>query len=80
MYMHSWPQWFCHIDDDVYVNVEQLKKLLFHYDPSKPYYIGRHWRTELGLTVRHSFTKFYVCVYQLLMHMQPFIRMLSVSP
>ena len=39
------------MDDDVYVNVEQLKNLLLHYDSLKPYYVGRHWRTELGLTV-----------------------------
>ena len=37
---HSY-QWFCHFDDDVYVNVPQLSKLLQQYDPHQPYYIGK---------------------------------------
>lgn len=52
----SWAQWFCHVDDDVYVNVEQFKRLLLHYDPVKPYYVGRHWRAALGRTVRSCCT------------------------
>ena len=39
-------QWFCHFDDDVYVNVKQLSNLLQKYDYNKPYYIGR-WPQEL---------------------------------
>ena len=34
-------QWFCHSDDDVYVNVPKLSRLLQQYDPHKPYYIGK---------------------------------------
>ena len=34
-------QWFCHFDDDVYVNIEPLSKLLQQYDPNKPHYIGK---------------------------------------
>ncbi|XP_065898656.1 beta-1,3-N-acetylglucosaminyltransferase lunatic fringe-like [Dysidea avara] len=34
-------QWFCHFDDDVYVNVPQLSKLLQQYDPHQPYYLGK---------------------------------------
>ena len=34
-------QWFCHIDDDMYVNVLQLSQFLQLYDPHKPYYIGK---------------------------------------
>ena len=34
-------QWFCHIDDDVYVNVPQLSHQLQQFDPHKPYYIGK---------------------------------------
>ncbi|XP_065898738.1 beta-1,3-N-acetylglucosaminyltransferase manic fringe-like isoform X2 [Dysidea avara] len=35
-------QWFCHFDDDVYVNVPQLSKLLQQYDPHQPYYLGKY--------------------------------------
>ncbi|XP_065919467.1 beta-1,3-N-acetylglucosaminyltransferase radical fringe-like isoform X2 [Dysidea avara] len=34
-------QWYCHFDDDVYVNVKELSNLLSKYDQSKPYYVGR---------------------------------------
>ncbi|XP_065919474.1 beta-1,3-N-acetylglucosaminyltransferase radical fringe-like [Dysidea avara] len=37
-------QWYCHFDDDIYVNVKELSNLLSKYDPSKPYYIGRYPR------------------------------------
>jgi len=33
-------EWFCHVDDDMYVNVEQLSGVLQQYDPAHPYYIG----------------------------------------
>ena len=33
-------QWFCHADDDAYVNVPKLSRLLQQYDPHKPCYIG----------------------------------------
>ena len=39
-------QWFCHFDDDMYVNVPALGRLLRQYDPHKPYYIGR-WPGEV---------------------------------
>ncbi|XP_065889885.1 beta-1,3-N-acetylglucosaminyltransferase lunatic fringe-like [Dysidea avara] len=45
-------QWYCHVDDDIYVNVPQLSHVLQQYDPSKPYYIGKFpW------IVRHEFDK-----------------------
>ena len=34
-------QWFCHADDDVYVDVPKLSHLLQQYDPHKPYYVGK---------------------------------------
>ena len=34
-------QWYCHSDDDVYVNVPLLSQLLQQYDAHKPYYFGR---------------------------------------
>ena len=37
---HSY-QWFCHFDDDIYVNILQLNQLLQQYDPHKPYYVGK---------------------------------------
>ena len=44
-------KWFCHFDDDIYVNVKELLKLLSQYDSSKPYYIGRNPRGPLGAGV-----------------------------
>jgi len=34
-------QWFCHFDDDVYVNIPRLHQLLKQYDSHRPYYIGK---------------------------------------
>ena len=39
-------QWFCHVDDDVYINIPELSHLLQQYDPHQPYYIGRWMRTK----------------------------------
>jgi len=45
-------QWYCHFDDDIYVNVPQLSSVLQQYDPSKPYYIGKYpW------IIRHQYDK-----------------------
>ena len=33
--------WMCHIDDDQYMNVWKLKRMLIKYDPNKPWYIGK---------------------------------------
>ena len=49
-------KWYCHFDDDVYVNVKELSKLLSQYNSSKPYYIGRNPRGPNGVKVRS-----YVC-------------------
>ena len=38
--LHSY-QWYCHVDDDVYVNVPQLSHFLQQYDSHKPYYLGK---------------------------------------
>jgi fringe protein len=42
--------WWCHFDDDNYVNVPALRRLLANFDPSLDYYIGRP-STELPLRV-----------------------------
>ncbi|UJR26861.1 hypothetical protein I4U23_008172 [Adineta vaga] len=34
--------WFCHFDDDQYVNVDNLQKYLSTLDSTFPYYIGRN--------------------------------------
>ena len=47
------PKWYCHFDDDVYVNVKELSTLLSHYDSSKPYYIGRYPLSSNGAVVRY---------------------------
>ncbi|XP_065919469.1 beta-1,3-N-acetylglucosaminyltransferase radical fringe-like [Dysidea avara] len=46
-------QWYCHFDDDIYVNVRELSNLLSKYDPTKPYYIGRYPR-PVGVPVYAS--------------------------
>jgi len=33
--------WFCHFDDDQYVNVNKLKEYLSTFNSNEPYYIGR---------------------------------------
>ncbi|XP_065885710.1 beta-1,3-N-acetylglucosaminyltransferase radical fringe-like isoform X2 [Dysidea avara] len=37
-------QWYCHFDDDMYVNVPQLSNVLRQYDPEKPWYISSKTR------------------------------------
>jgi hypothetical protein len=40
--------WFCHFDDDQYVNVNKLKEYLSTFDFNQPYYIGRtSWSESL---------------------------------
>ncbi|XP_065903693.1 beta-1,3-N-acetylglucosaminyltransferase radical fringe-like, partial [Dysidea avara] len=39
-------QWFCYFDDDIYVNIPQLSKLLQQYDSNKPYYVGK-WLSKI---------------------------------
>ena len=43
--------WYCHFDDDMYVNLKELYKLLSQYDPSEPHYIGRNNRGPAGVKV-----------------------------
>lgn len=38
---HNDKRWFCHFDDDNYVNVYQLVKLLEDYNPQDDWYLGR---------------------------------------
>ena len=53
-------RWFCHVDDDVYVNVEKLVRLLKKYDPeSEKVYLGR-W--SLAQTTKLEVNLFRVCV------------------
>lgn len=34
-------RWFCHFDDDNYVNVAQLQLLLSEYDATSLWYLGK---------------------------------------
>ena len=34
-------RWFCHADDDNYLNIKRLYEVLADYDPDLPWYIGR---------------------------------------
>ncbi|KAG1687145.1 Fringe glycosyltransferase [Nymphon striatum] len=40
-FMDSKKKWFCHFDDDNYVNIPRLEELLMQYDPMKEWYLGR---------------------------------------
>ena len=47
-------QWFCHLDDDEYVNVPQLSHFLQKYDSHEPHYIGKwpgYERNETAVNV-----------------------------
>ncbi|KAJ9590163.1 hypothetical protein L9F63_016719, partial [Diploptera punctata] len=35
------PRWFCHFDDDNYVNVPRLVNLLADYSPQEDWYLGK---------------------------------------
>ncbi|XP_041790303.1 beta-1,3-N-acetylglucosaminyltransferase lunatic fringe-like [Chelmon rostratus] len=41
MFMNSGKKWFCHVDDDNYLNVGSLLKLLSQYSHTQDVYIGR---------------------------------------
>ena len=34
-------RWFCHVDDDTYVNVLALERLLQKYDYKEDWYLGK---------------------------------------
>ncbi|KAG9349819.1 hypothetical protein JZ751_026172, partial [Albula glossodonta] len=40
-FIESGKKWFCHVDDDNYVNVRTLVKLLSHYPHTQDVYIGK---------------------------------------
>ncbi|XP_074102919.1 fringe glycosyltransferase isoform X1 [Cotesia typhae] len=40
-FLESGKKWFCHFDDDNYVNVPRLLRLLDNYNPRKDWYLGR---------------------------------------
>lgn len=40
-FLRSHKQWWCHFDDDNYVNVVALAKMLERFDSSKPWYLGK---------------------------------------
>ncbi|XP_038141239.1 beta-1,3-N-acetylglucosaminyltransferase lunatic fringe-like [Cyprinodon tularosa] len=41
MFLNSGKKWFCHVDDDNYLNVGSLLKLLSQYSHTQDVYIGR---------------------------------------
>ena len=38
---YDYVRWFCHFDDDNYVNVPRLVKLLQQFDPLDDWYLGK---------------------------------------
>lgn len=41
VFLESGKKWFCHFDDDNYVNVPRLVRLLDEYSPSVDWYLGK---------------------------------------
>ncbi|XP_030385299.1 fringe glycosyltransferase [Scaptodrosophila lebanonensis] len=41
IFLQSGKKWFCHFDDDNYVNVPRLVKLLDEYSPTVDWYLGK---------------------------------------
>ena len=55
-------RWFCHFDDDVYVNVPMLTAILSTYNPSdENIYIGRGPKKRLYVPQRPKIFSHYVC-------------------
>ena len=54
--------WFCHVDDDVYVIMDNLVKLLSKMDPkSEARYIGRagsNWKQPLSVSLFIYYCKY----------------------
>ncbi|XP_067013198.2 fringe glycosyltransferase [Anabrus simplex] len=40
-FLESGKKWFCHVDDDNYVNVPRLVRLLADYSPQEDWYLGK---------------------------------------
>ena len=40
-FLRSHKQWWCHFDDDNYVNVAALLDTLEQYEAGKPWYLGK---------------------------------------
>lgn len=40
-FLESDKKWFCHVDDDNYVNVPRLLRLLGNYNPQEDWYLGK---------------------------------------
>jgi hypothetical protein len=40
-YFTFYLSWYCHFDDDNYLNVERLYQVLKNYDPNEDWYLGR---------------------------------------
>ncbi|KAK6170600.1 hypothetical protein SNE40_018957 [Patella caerulea] len=40
-FLESKKRWFCHVDDDTYVNIPQLVKLVKKYDHTQDWYLGK---------------------------------------
>lgn len=41
VFLESGKKWFCHFDDDNYVNVPRLVRLLAEYSPQEDWYLGK---------------------------------------
>ena len=59
-------RWFCHFDDDVYVNIVQLVRMLKQYDPTeKKLYLGHYPVNVWGPVYLKKDKRIHVRVYGL---------------
>ncbi|KAK7868832.1 hypothetical protein R5R35_003666 [Gryllus longicercus] len=55
MFLESGKKWFCHVDDDNYVNVPRLLKLLGQFNPQEDWYLGKpSIRSPLEIILRDN--------------------------
>lgn len=55
-FLESNKRWFCHFDDDNYVNIPQLVKMLQKYNPTEDWYLGKtSIRSPLEILNRDNF-------------------------
>jgi hypothetical protein len=40
-FLRKQQSWFCHLDDDNYLNVKRLYEVLKDYNPNEDWYLGR---------------------------------------
>ncbi len=53
-HFYTFYSWYCHLDDDMYVNTEQLGKILLSRDHNEEHYLGRNYYTNQFTVPQHT--------------------------